>query len=276
MTISIRHRTEYRYAPKAARVGLRLKLFPLSTPQQEIGAWEVAVNGIPVAPLITNPFGEGEAMWFSSTPLEDVEVTASGTVTLRDTSGVLGKLGRFRASVFCRATTLTEIDQELSDFASGIEGETPLARMHALSEAVHAAISYRKGVTASDTTAAQALALGAGVCQDLTHVFIASARAMGMPARYVTGYLLEDADEDGATPELATHAWAEVYLDGLGWTGFDPTHEVCPADRHIRLCSGFDAADAAPLRGHVTGETEESMEISVEIARSQIQSQSQS
>ncbi|MEM9097659.1 MAG: transglutaminase family protein, partial [Pseudomonadota bacterium] len=160
-------------------------------------------------------------------------------------------------------------DESIDAIAREVEGETDLARMHALNALVHERISYRKGVTKPETTAAEALALGSGVCQDLTHVFLTAARALGLPARYVTGYLHQAEAEDPAT-----HAWAEVHLNGLGWTGFDPTHETCPAAGHIRLCCGFDATDAAPIRGHVTGEITEQMDISVAIAEAS-QSQSQ-
>lgn len=272
MTLSIRHQTSYTYAPGANRVGLRLKLFPQSTPAQIVEGWEVTVNGEAISPMLSNPFGEGEAMWFSSSPVERIEVEANGRLALTDTLGVLGKLGRARPGVFRRETALTAADDALKDLAASIEGATPLDQMHALTASVHEGISYRKGATESSTTAAQTLALGAGVCQDLSHVFIASARLMGLPARYVTGYLLEEGDPE----DLATHAWAEVFLEGLGWTGFDPTHAVCPSDRHVRLCSGFDAADAAPIRGHVTGDSEEDMDVVVEISALPSQSQTQS
>lgn len=267
MALSIHHRTSYAYDPQADRAGLRLKLFPAQTPAQSVHGWQVTVNGQGLAPMLTSPFGDAEAMWFSQSKVAEIEIEAKGTVALTDTSGVLGKIGIARPTIFCRETPLTEPDETLGELAQSVEGDTSLARMHALNAAVHEAIAYRKGATESETTAAQALALGAGVCQDLTHVFIAAARVMGIPARYVAGYYHEDAQD------LATHAWAEVYLDGLGWTGFDPTHEMSPADRHIRLCCGLDADDAAPVRGHVLGETAETLEIAVQITGAQSQSQ---
>ncbi|MEM7668306.1 MAG: transglutaminase family protein [Pseudomonadota bacterium] len=269
--LTIRHTTVYRYEPKADRVGLRLKLYPINTRAQTVGDWAVTVNGAAVAPLVTNPFEEGEALWFAQGPSDEIEIVASGHVSLSDTAGVLGKIGMARPGVFLRDTGLTEPDDAIRELGAGMEGDGDLARMHCLNEAIHDRIAYRPGATEATTTAAQALALGAGVCQDLAHVFIATARAAGLPARYVAGYL-----HDAEAPELATHAWAEVFLDGLGWTAFDPTHKTCPSTSHVRLCSGADAADAAPIRGHVTGEIEETLESTVDIAASQSQSQSQS
>lgn len=268
--LQIRHVTQFRYDPAADRAGLRLKLFPTDTRAQEVEAWQVTVNGKPVKPLLKTSFGDGQALWFSHEKIDEIEVVAEGQVRLMDTAGVLGKMGPTPPAVFLRPTPLTEPDEEIAAIAGEIEGETDLAKMHALNALIHERLTYRKGVTKPATTAAEALALGSGVCQDLTHVFLAVARKMGLPARYITGYLHE-ADADA----LATHAWAEVHLSGLGWTGFDPTHETCPAANHIRLCTGFDATDAAPLRVHLAGETEIDMEVSVAIAEA-AQSQSQS
>ncbi|MEM6422387.1 MAG: transglutaminase family protein, partial [Pseudomonadota bacterium] len=153
-----------------------------------------------------------------------------------------------------------------------IEGENDLARMHALNAAVHALVDYKPGVTDMTTTAEETATRHVGVCQDFTHLFIAAARQMGLPARYVVGYLYNE-----TSSEPASHAWAETFIDGLGWIGFDPVHEVCPAEHHIRMMSGFDAPDAAPIRGTMLPGSSEEMEIAVEIGPTgQSQSQSQS
>lgn len=268
--LSITHTTTYRYEPSADRAGLRLKLYPASTAAQQIESWTVSVNGRPVPPLLTTQSGEGEALWFSTGPVSEIVVVAEGHVTITDTAGVLGKFGAARPGVYQRDTELTKPDDAIRELAASIEGDGDLARMHALNTLIHDQITYRSGVSEEHTTAAQTLALSAGVCQDLTHVFISAARAMGLPARYVTGYLHE-----AEAPELATHAWAEVFLNGLGWTGFDPTHDTCPATGHVRLCSGYDADDSAPIRGHINGHIEEDLEIDVRIVETQSQSQSQ-
>jgi transglutaminase-like putative cysteine protease len=98
------------------------------------------------------------------------------------------------------------------------------------------------------TTAEAALTAGRGVCQDQAHVFIAGARALGIPARYVSGYLLIDGREE----QEAGHGWAEGFVDGLGWIGFDIANEICPDDRYVRVASGRDYRDAAPVKGLVT------------------------
>ncbi|MEI9898968.1 MAG: transglutaminase family protein [Hyphomicrobium sp.] len=79
-------------------------------------------------------------------------------------------------------------------------------------------------------------------CQDHAHIFLSAVRSMGMPARYVSGYVVTGAE--GASE--AQHAWAETFVDGLGWLGFDPANQLCPTDRYVRLACGLDSASAAP------------------------------
>ena len=128
--------------------------------------------------------------------------------------------------------------------------------------AVSDAIAYKPGVTSAHTTAAEALALGEGVCQDHAHAMIALARVKGMPGRYVSGYLFADA---AGTAHEAAHAWAEVFVTGLGWVGFDPANRCCPDARYIRLGSGADAQDAAPIRGIARGGGREELDVTVAI-----------
>jgi transglutaminase-like putative cysteine protease len=266
MHLAIRHLTEHSYDPAPKRVGLRLKLFPPRTKAQSPRGWRVTVNGTAISEMLTNGFGDGEALWFSEPETNAVSVLAEGTVETSDTAGVLGQIGNAPPGVFLRQTGLTRADGEIRALAEAATGDSALERMHALSAAVHEAVVYRPGVTGSSTTAADALALGAGVCQDKTHLFIAAARAAGIPARYVVGYLM-----DAEAPLAETHAWAEAHLDGLGWVGFDPTHQLCPTDAYVRLCTGLDADDAAPIRGSIQGETEDRLTVSVEVAYAQSQ-----
>jgi transglutaminase-like putative cysteine protease len=164
---------------------------------------------------------------------------------------------------YLRETAATDADAALTLLARAAEGrDGPLAAAHALAAAVADAIAYRPGVTAAHTTAAEALALGEGVCQDHAHALIACARVAGLPARYVSGYLFADA---AGVPHEAAHAWAEIFVAGLGWVGFDPANRCCPDDRYIRLGSGFDAQDAAPIRGVARGAGAESLDVSVAV-----------
>jgi transglutaminase-like putative cysteine protease len=135
--------------------------------------------------------------------------------------------------------------------------------------AVRDAIDYKIGSTNAHTTACEALKEGKGVCQDHAHVFIAAARSLGIPTRYVSGYVLTGSDE----PSDANHAWAEAWLDGLGWVGFDPANRICPTDKYVRLAAGLDSTYAAPIRGSRRGVANEELDVIVEVQQQSSQQQ---
>lgn len=273
MLLSITHRTVYRYDPPAARCALRLKLHPSNSPGQEVRSWSVTVNGEPTSARITNGYGDDESIWLCHHPTEEVEVIAAGEVSTTDMAGVLrAQALTARPAMFLRGTELTEPDVAIRKLAKKAVGDkTGLDAAHALAVAVGEALEYKPDVTDAATTAAEALKLEAGVCQDYAHVLIAGARALGAAARYVVGYLYVPPAEAEETIVSATetHAWAEIWVDGLGWVGFDPSNGVCPTDHYVRLASGLDAPDAAPLRGTVMGAPEESLEAHVQVVQTQ-------
>ncbi|BBC99213.1 MULTISPECIES: transglutaminase family protein [Sphingobium] len=250
MKLLVRHQTVYRYAASAGRVAMRLKLMPVDTPAQTVLEWQVSVNGEPITGFHPNSYGEREAIWIRHDRLDHATIVAEGLVDTRESHGVVGHLSsRVDTRYFLRDTRLTRASAGIAAMARDLpEQDGPLATLHALSAAVSDAVQYRAGVTTSNTTAAQAFALGAGVCQDHAQVFIAAARSIGIPARYVSGYLL--AGDGDALHE--THGWAEAYLPQLGWIGFDPSNRVCVTERYLRVASGLDADEAAPIRGSVT------------------------
>jgi transglutaminase-like putative cysteine protease len=114
--------------------------------------------------------------------------------------------------------------------------------------------------TQPTTTAAEAFALKRGVCQDLSHIFIATARSLGIPARYVGGYFHRN---DGVTDQEAGHAWTEVFVPDLGWVAFDPTNGICATDAHVRVAVGLDYLGASPVRGTRYGGAGETLAVKV-------------
>ena len=188
----------------------------------------------------------------------------TGTVDTTDLSGVLrGHKELIAPEAYLRPTDPTLPDARVLQMAGVVRAaETTFTAAHALAETVADAIAYRPGTTHAHTTAATALAQGEGVCQDHAHAMIAIARAADIPARYVSGYLHSGAD--GSAHEAA-HAWAELYIAGYGWIGFDPANRCCPDARYIRLGSGLDAQDAAPIRGVSRGQGVESLDVTVAV-----------
>jgi transglutaminase-like putative cysteine protease len=122
-------------------------------------------------------------------------------------------------------------------------------------------VAYEPGTTTTVTTAEDALAKAAGVCQDHTHVFLAAARLMGFPARYVSGYLMIGS----AGKQVATHAWAEAHVQGLGWVGFDVANGISPDDRYVRIATGRDYRDAMPVSGIRLGQADERLEVRITV-----------
>ncbi len=271
MRLTVRHATTYAYDPPADRCALRLRLYPPGFTSQRVFDWKVSVNGKTIPALMTTATGDKESIWTKSDVGEEVLVLAEGEVEVDDTAGVVrGLRETVRPQVFMRPTPLTETDDRINKLAASVTAASPLDRMHGLFNAVADAIEYKPASTTSTTTAAQALKAGQGVCQDHAHVFISAARVLRVPARYVVGYLFAP-----DTKLTETHAWAEAWVQDIGWVGFDAANRLCPTDHYVRLGCGLDAADAAPIRGNVFGSRQERLSASVDIGPSKGQSQSQ-
>ena len=270
MILTVAHETVYRYDQPMRGVVQCQRLTPARFDGQAVLDWTVEVSGCAGASVVWGGgFRDGGGDWVQGCtivgPVNEVTVRVTGKVETTDLSGVLrGHRERIVPEVYLRHTAATAPDVALHDLAQeAITGaQEPLARAHALAGAVQAAIAYRPGVTEAHTTAAESLALGEGVCQDHSHALIAAALCVGMPGRYVSGYL--QATDDGI-PHEAAHAWAELWVQGLGWVGFDASNGVCPDERYVRLGSGRDAREAAPIRGIARGVGAESLEVTVAV-----------
>jgi transglutaminase-like putative cysteine protease len=263
MLLSVDHLTTYRYDKPVRSVVQSHRLTPSVFAGQQVLGWDVTVQGGRKGAAHRDGAGDQVQGWTIAGPLTEITVHVQGMVETEDTSGVVrGHRETVLPDCYLRATGATRADVALQRLAASASAEDLLGLAHALSQVVSDAIAYRPGVTHARTTAAEALALGEGVCQDHAHALIACARVRGLPARYVSGYLF--ATLDGTSHEAA-HAWAELHVAGLGWVGFDPANRTCPDDRYIRLGSGFDAQDAAPIRGVARGGALEEMDVTVAV-----------
>lgn len=252
LRLVVTHRTAYHFPEGANRLLIALRLWPEPHAGQLIRKWEVNVNGTPVIPNVRNGLGEQVGLWSAPATPGEIAVVASGVVETEDRAGVVSGLTvRPNPMIFLRSTDRTRADATIRKLVAAPEADTPLLSwLHDLMAIVRDRIRYLTGSTHAETTATEALQAGAGVCQDHAHVFIAAARAHGVPARYVCGYMLADG-EHGDLHE--THAWAEAWVDGLGWVAFDPSNGLCPTERYIRLTTGLDSFDAAPIRALASG-----------------------
>lgn len=267
MRLLVNHVTTYLYDQPVRAVVQSHRLRPTICQNQIENAWKVEVSDGLRGGCFRDGAGDEIQAWTVLGPVDQITVTVTGDITTTDQSGILrGQREMIPPVAWLGDTFATSPDAALRDLAQTASGSSPLALAHDLSRVVSEAIAYTPGSTSSATTAAEALALGTGVCQDQAHALITCARLRDLPARYVSGYLFTDAK--GESHEAA-HAWAEIWVESLGWVGFDPANECCPDERYIRLGSGSDAVSAAPIRGIARGPGTETMEIAVAIAQAQ-------
>ncbi|MFC3169987.1 transglutaminase family protein [Paracoccus fontiphilus] len=277
MKLRVFHQTAYRYDRPVRNLVQSLRLTPSAFEGQRTHDWAIDVSGGARGPGFRDGAGDWIEGWTVRGPTEEVVVTISGRIETRDTAGVLrGHRELIHPLAYLRDTAATRADAGLRDLAAlATDAADPLDLAHRLSATVSDAIAYAPGRTAFHTTAAEALEQGEGVCQDHAHALIAVARLRDLPARYVSGYLHSTAEGEA---HEAAHAWAELHVQGLGWVGFDPANRCCPDERYVRLGSGLDASDAAPIRGIAAGQGIETLDVAVnveEVERFQNQSQSQ-
>lgn len=264
MQLSIKHTTTYNFEGPVAYALQQLRKTPKSTHGQTVVAWETRVDGGSKQLAFEDHHNNTVELIGADRGTSTLVVTSEGTVELSDIFGVVGPhLGPSPLWLYQRKTPLTRAGQAAHALARTAEGDTDLERLHSLSRAVRDKVEFVVGVSHSDWTAEKVLAEGRGVCQDHTHVFIACARDLGFPARYVSGYLMLDDRVD----QEAMHAWAEAHVDGLGWVAFDVANGIAPDQRYVRVATGLDYTEAAPVTGMRIGGAGESLSIEIEIAQ---------
>jgi len=282
LTLSIRHTTHYAFTQPVVHALQRLRLTPKETQGQRILDWRMIFDNAQ-AELHYDDQHFNHVTLIGLTPgAREVTVTCEGVVETEDNAGVIGRhSGHLPLWSFLRQTPLTRpggrlraLLREVQGSGAGDVAEAPLDFLHALSGLIRDRIAYETGRTHAATTAEEAVQHGYGVCQDHAHIFIGAARASGIPARYVSGYLMMD----DRIEQEATHAWAEAHVEGLGWVGFDVSNGICPDPRYVRVATGSDYRDAAPITGISIGAAEEVLTVGVAVAsgdQSQQQQQNQ-
>ncbi len=264
MRLHITHETSYHYDTPIASAIQTLRLMPRPHAGLAVVNWRVWSDTRRELPMFVDGFGNFTHCHAVNRVHTDAAVFVEGDVDTTSTDGVVrGQHEPLPPLFFLRATALTLADEAIRDLAEGSASSNgPVARLHALMATVGDRLDYQAGTTVTTTSAAQALATGSGVCQDQAHLFIAAARVLGIPARYVGGYLWTG-DEPRAYH--ANHAWAEAYVEDLGWLGFDPSNQICPTEAYIRTSVGLDYWSAAPVRGVRRGAAEEVMTVTVRV-----------
>ncbi len=267
MRLHIAHSTVYNYDPPASGAIQLLRLTPRNHDGQYVVRWRIDVSPDARLSAREDAFGNMTHVFTATGPFSQLSVAVDGEVETHGTDGVVrGTVERFPPGLFLRETPLTQADAAIANLAEEVRGGggATLATLHALLERLHGEIAYDLALTDTPMNAAEAFAGKRGVCRDLTHIFIAAAHCLGIPARYVAGYLQL---ADGTIDQEAGHAWAEAFVADLGWVGFDPANAICPTEAYVRVAIGLDSLGAAPVRGTRFGIGSESLEVAIRVGQ---------
>jgi len=261
MRYRIEHLTEYRYAYAAVSTEQALRLTPRAEAHQRAIHWKIRVPGS--LSEASDAYGNITHMHALHGKHDRVRIEVHGEVELdRLADGWLGADDGLPPPVFLSETPLTVADVRINELAFGALKRRTAGGLLEFAQSVRAAIHYEPGNTHVQTTAAEALAAGRGVCQDHAHVFIAGCRTIGIPARYVSGYYYSPRH----ATHVASHAWADVWVD-TGWVSIDITHGCFGSESLCRLAVGRDYNSACPVRGVRAGGGEEDMKVALTVSR---------
>jgi hypothetical protein len=267
MRISIRHQLSITPPSGSPNTVLQLLLTPQSGPTQTVESWSVEIPGIGNAGRFIDAFGNTAHLVNQSRPEGELVATVKGTVKTLDKNGVLGRIaGEPVPAIYKRVTGPTRAPATLYSKFRGSK-ESRLDILHALMARVGEVLGMAGDGQAQmqadgGQSQAQASAHELPPASDYAHGFIGAARALDIPARYVTGYLAGAEDSPAAF-----HAWAEAFDDHLGWIGFDAMLQLCPTDRHVRLAAGLDEISAQPMRAVPAGDGVREIGVWVETAQ---------
>ncbi|WGH77714.1 transglutaminase family protein [Jannaschia ovalis] len=269
--LAIRHVTSYHWGGPVSYGLQQLRLTPKHRDDQKILSWDTRVEGGQIQVEFDDANNNRVQLVSIDPGRTEVRIVAEGEVEMEDLGGVLGQHGGYMPLwMFLRPTDRTRRGPGTLGLVRDLrEMEDQLQQMHALSEAIRDTVAYATGSSDVGMTAEEAVANGTGVCQDHAHIFVTCARLLDRPARYVSGYLKMDDREE----QDATHAWAEAHIDGLGWVGFDISNGISPDDRYVRVATGRDYDEAAPVIGLRQGNGDERMTVEVTVRAIQNQQQ---
>lgn len=270
MRLSIRHTTRYRFAQPVALGIQRLRLTPKETQGQKILEWRMDYEGAHEELHYDDQNLNHVTLVSVEEGAREVVVSCSGLVDTEDSSGVIGHhAGHLPLWAFLGQTELTRPGPGIRQLLASVERseEGMVGTLHNLSRTIRDSVEYGTGTTQVDTGAEEALASGLGVCQDHAHIFISAARSLDIPARYVSGYLMMD----DRIEQEATHAWAEAYVQNLGWVGFDISNQISPDPRYVRVATGRDYRDAAPITGISFGAITEDLSVDLTVEQQSVE-----
>jgi transglutaminase-like putative cysteine protease len=263
MILRVEHTTEFGYDGAIAEAYTELRLRPLEGGGQHCSSFRLLTQppGLRVREY-RDYFGNGVHHFDVLESHDRLSVTAvSEVMTPTSFLGAGQEPTPLELHDYLGPTEFAPFSQSVSEFAARHAGDAVGSeRAHALMAAIHRELVYDASATDVQTRADEVLVLGRGVCQDFTHVLLAACRSIGVPARYVSGYLYDPRLEGD---NAASHAWADVWDEGRGWLAMDPTHDRHQTESYVRVAVGRDYADVPPTRGVYKGSAGETLAVRV-------------
>jgi len=287
--LSVRHVTRYRYDKSIQRSKHCVHLRPIDDVQQRVQNYRLSI--VPNVPIVEfeDVFGNWASRFEISQPYKELTVAAESTITLSGVDPFAFAQGPIRPSFplvwmpwehmmlspYLAPVELPETQlRELYDYAmSFVESNNHdlMETLFAINLTLYRDYKFTTGSTRLETTPYEVFISKKGVCQDFANLFICMARLLGIPARYVCGYVYTGntgTRNDGAsrTPSDASHAWLQLYIPNVGWKGFDPTNGILASTNHIRVAYGRHYRDVTPTAGTLYSAAQETMTVSVQVA----------
>lgn len=253
----------YTFSQPQARLVQLLRLTPASYEGQNVLQWRIDACRDVRLKRSHDGYGNLVTMLYADGPLSELTLTVSGMVITEDRAGMVGSApDPLPPGFFLQQTALTAPSAAIAALADEIAAasDEPLDRAHALMAAIHERIERDDDPTVGDVGAAAAIAAGRATPRDMAHLFLAAARRIELPARYVSGLRTTP----GGTAH-AVHGWGELHVPGYGWIGFDPSADRCPDEDYVRVAIGLDHAEAAPVSGQRVGGGDEHLSVDVRV-----------
>ena len=269
MIIKINYKTSYRYTSHVPRLVHSLNIYPTECKNQQVIDCDIKASQGKLEETPIDALGNKTMNIYIKNLSEPQTITMKSTIETKDYFGVMKGLNEsVHPSCFLRQTRLTKPNSKIINLVKTKSKKNSVEFCHLLNNATAHSIKYLSGSTNIYTSAIEAIEQGSGVCQDFSHILISLARLHSFPARYVNGFLLDDSE----IAENDTHAWVEIYINDLGWVGFDPCHRRCSNDKYIRVGCGYDLSFTSMIKGvksNCTGEEYMSKELVVQEQTSQ-------
>ena len=261
--LKVTHKTKYLFEAGLLSGLQQIKKTPYSDACQTVLNWSLLLTGAKEEFTFTDSFNNKVNLIRIEPGTKDLVIECEGHVEVTDKFGVLGyEASNIPMWLWTEHTDMTKPGSGIRKFAKGLSFKDDINSFHKLMELINRSLDFQKNTTDVKTTAESAFKKGSGVCQDFTNIFIACCRLHRLPARYVSGFLLLENKQI----QEAMHAWVEVFVEDLGWVGFDAANLISPDDRYIRVAIGRDFSDAAPIKGVTLGVQHECLSVSIMIS----------